>query len=679
MTTIQAGQQIGQYTIERLLGQGGMGTVYAAAQPTVNRTVAIKFLLGDDVSELTIQRFQREVRNIAALEHPYILPVYDYGEWEGQPYIVMRYMTGGTLREKLMKRTMNLEETLKVLEQIAAALDYAHDQGIVHRDLKPANIFMDDRGNGYLADFGLAKTIEGSQDFTQTKDGIAGTPAYMAPEQVRGDKLDGRADTYALAVMAYEALAGQLPYMGDSAIEVALAHLSNPIPDIREVVPGLPDAAAETLQRALAKDRNNRPDRAGTFLQMLRQNLGRNFELTGRLKVSRDVTATHMGGTPTVAGQAETTHARQTSETEVLTPAFARPVEATVASSSAPTVAIPTRTEAKPKGRGGLFVVILLLVGLVAAAFLLLPRLLSDNNPYSDLPVATYSVGDSPRALVVDDGSLWVANFFSNSVSQLVAEGCAVENDPCGVTMGAYPVADLPVSLVVIGESLWVASTLSGELSQLERQTGVLSATYPLPSLPNQIIFADNSIWTVNSFADSVTPVTLDGTVGTPVPVGTLPRALLVADGSLWVANEGNNSISQIALDSRQVIGLVNVPGEPSALAMVDGLLWVALRDQNLVVQVNPITSEVLAQVTVGAQPSALLWAGDVLWVTNEGEGTVLGLDAAAHSVISTINVGDAPLALAWIPCGAGCGDLWVANEGSDSISRVRVALQSEN
>lgn len=673
MTTIQAGQQVGQYRIERLLGQGGMGTVYAAAQPAVNRTVAIKFLLGEDVDELTLQRFQREVRNIAALEHPYILPVYDYGEWEGQPYIVMRYMTGGTLREKLMKRTMNLEETLKVLDQIAAALDYAHDQGIVHRDLKPANIFMDDRGNGYLADFGLAKTIEGSQDFTQTKDGIAGTPAYMAPEQVRGDKLDGRADTYALAVMAYEALAGQLPYMGDSAIEVALAHLSNPIPDIREVVPWLPDAAADTLQRALAKDRTNRPDRAGTFLQTLRQNLGRDFELTGRLKVSRDVTATHMGGTPTVAGQAETTRARQTAETEVLTPAFARPAEATVAHVSTATVAIPARPEAQPKRRGGLLVVILLLVGLVAAAFLLLPRVLSNNNPYANLPIATYSVGDSPRALAVDSGVIWVANFFSNSVSQLVAEGCMAENDPCGETIGAYPVADLPVSLVVDGESLWVASTLSGELSQLERQSGALLAAYPLPSLPNQIILANNQIWTANSFADSVTSVTLDGAVGAPIPVGTLPRALLVADGSLWVANEGNNSISQVDPGLGEVTGVVNVPGEPSALAMVEGQLWVALRDQNLVVQVNPTTGEVLAEVVVGAQPSALLWAGGVLWVTNEGEGTVMGLDAAAHSVIGTIHVGDAPLALAWVSCGAGCGDLWVANEGSDSVSRIRV------
>jgi len=669
---VKIGQQIGQFTITGMLGQGGMGTVYAAAQPAVNRTVAIKFLLGDDVSELTLQRFLREVRIIAALEHPYVLPVYDYGEWENQPYIVMRYMTGGTLREKMMKQTMNLEETLKVLDQVAAALDYAHEKGIVHRDLKPANIFMDERGNGFLADFGLAKTVEGSEDFTKTKDGIAGTPAYMAPEQVRGDKLDGRTDVYALAVMAYEALTGQLPYMGATALDMALAHLSQPVPQIREIVPDMPAAAAQTLQQALAKNRDERPDRAGTFMQTLRHNLGRDFELTGRLKVSRDVTATHMGGTPTVAGGG-ITHVHAVEPTEVLAPAFARPAERTIASSSAPTVAIPRREEAKPKSRAGLLVVVLLLVGLVAAAVLFLPQLISNNNPYASLPVATYVVGDSPRALASDDGSLWVANFFGNSVSQLVAEGCATENDPCGQAIGTYPVADLPVSLALAGEHLWVASTLSGELSQLNRQSGEIMATFPVPSLPNQLIVAGGALWVANSFDNSLTRIEPDGSVGQTVSVGTLPRTLVVLGNTLWVANEGDLSLSQLDPVTAMVLQTVTLAGEPQGMAVVDGQLWVALADRNEVVQIDPATGEVMAQVAVGTRPVALLFAGGVLWAANEGDGTVMGVDAAAHTVIGTIEVGQAPLALAWASCGDGCGDLWVANEGSDSVSRIRI------
>ncbi|MBK9051032.1 MAG: protein kinase [Chloroflexi bacterium] len=669
---VKTGQQIGQYTITHLLGQGGMGAVYAAAQPAVNRTVAIKFLLGDDVSELTLQRFMREVRIISALEHPYILPVYDYGEWENQPYIVMRYMTGGTLREKMMKQTMNLDETLKVLDQIAAALDYAHEKGIIHRDLKPANIFMDERGNGFLADFGLAKTVEGSEDLTRTRDGIAGTPAYMAPEQVRGDKLDGRTDVYALAVMAYEALIGQLPYMGATALDMALAHVNQPVPQIREVMPDLPAAAAQTLQQALSKNRDERPDRAGVFMQTLRQNLGRDFELTGRLKVSRDVTATHMGGTPTVAGGAPVTRVHAIEPTEVLAPAFARPAEATIASSSAPTVAIPRREDAKPKSRAGLLVVVLLLLGLVAAAVLFLPQLISNNNPYAGVNIATYIVGDSPRALVSDEGSVWVANFFGNSVSQLVAEGCASENDPCGQAIGTYPVGDLPVSLALAGDHLWVASTLSGELSQLDRSNGEIVATFPVPSLPNQLIVAGGALWVANSFDNSLTRIEPDGSVAQTVSVGTLPRTLAVLGNTLWVANEGDLSLSQLDPIAGTVLQTVTLAGEPQGMAVADGQLWVALADRNEVVQIDPATGQVTAQVAVGVRPVALLFAGDVLWVANEGDGTVMGVDAAAHSVIGTIEVGQAPLALAWVSCGDGCGDLWVANEGSDSVSRIR-------
>src|SRR3989338_1198123 len=206
---ITPGQMIGQYRVGAKIGEGGMGAVYQAEQPAIGRTVVLKVLSANltDNPEM-LDRFKREVDIIARLEHPHILPVYDFGQHEGNPYIVMRFMGGGALLDRMRAQTLTREQLLRTLEQVADALDYAHERNIVHRDLKPANILLDERGNACLADFGLAKTLEGSADLTATGS-ILGTPAYMSPEQARGEKLNARSDVYSLAVMTYEALAGR--------------------------------------------------------------------------------------------------------------------------------------------------------------------------------------------------------------------------------------------------------------------------------------------------------------------------------------------------------------------------------------------------------------------------------------------------------------------------------------
>jgi serine/threonine protein kinase len=228
------GQILGQYRIIQKIGEGGMGAVYTADQPSIPRTVVIK-VLSAAFSEYADarDRFQRELDMITRLEHPHILPVYDFGEVDGNPYIVMRFMTGGTLQDRLKRSTLGRREAIRVMEQIALALDFAHDQGIIHRDLKPGNVLLDESGNAYLADFGLAKSIGGTRDLTATGS-VLGSPAYMSPEQARGGKLDRRSDVYSFAVLAYQALSGHLPFDSDDAWGTITKHLSEAPAPIRK-------------------------------------------------------------------------------------------------------------------------------------------------------------------------------------------------------------------------------------------------------------------------------------------------------------------------------------------------------------------------------------------------------------------------------------------------------------
>lgn len=252
--------QIGRYQIKALLGRGGMAVVYLAFDPYMERRVAVKALLKDrQYDEGLRSRFKRESRMVASLNHPAIVPVYDFGEEDEQPYLVMRYMEGGSLRERLRHAPLSLTEVATILNRIAPALDTTHAHNIIHRDLKPSNILFDESGKAYLADFGLAKFAEGTYTTLTRNEGMVGTPAYMSPEQIRGQEhLDGRTDIYALGVILFEMLAGRLPFAADGRLPIALMHLSDPVPDLYQYNPSLPQPIIQIVIKALAKSREDR-------------------------------------------------------------------------------------------------------------------------------------------------------------------------------------------------------------------------------------------------------------------------------------------------------------------------------------------------------------------------------------------------------------------------------------
>jgi serine/threonine protein kinase len=256
------GTALGTCTLQKLIGQGGMGAVFLAQQSRPRRQVAVKVLL--PMAPLTphqlaafLERFRRETDAAASLEHPNITPVHEYGERDGVAYLVMPYISGGTLRDQMEREaSLPLEKIVNYLDQMAAALDFAHEHGVIHRDIKPANILMTPEGRLLLTDFGLVKIVaEGSTPQVRLTGAGApvGTPDYMSPEQVIGEEVDARADLYSLGVILYQMVTGATPFQGETPMQIAAQHLQFPPPSPRLLRPDLPAAAEQVILRALAK------------------------------------------------------------------------------------------------------------------------------------------------------------------------------------------------------------------------------------------------------------------------------------------------------------------------------------------------------------------------------------------------------------------------------------------
>jgi serine/threonine protein kinase/outer membrane protein assembly factor BamB len=264
--------QIGRFQIEQEIGRGGMGIVYRAYDPVLDRPIALKLLaphLGTD--EKALARFHREAALVSSLKHANIALVYDFGEHEGRPYIAMEWVKGRTLKAILQEEgRLPLDRSLRIFDQLASALDYAHRHGVIHRDLKPANILIDDKDQATIVDFGLA-WLEDAPSLTMTGT-ILGTPLYMSPEQIQGQSLDGRSDLYSLAVILYEMLAGRTPFGGDETGTpvVIQQQLYAPPPPISEFNPTLPQQVERALAVGLSKEPESRFAAAATFAQALR-------------------------------------------------------------------------------------------------------------------------------------------------------------------------------------------------------------------------------------------------------------------------------------------------------------------------------------------------------------------------------------------------------------------------
>jgi tRNA A-37 threonylcarbamoyl transferase component Bud32 len=270
-----SGKQLGGYEFLNVIGYGGMATVYRARQLSMQRIVALKVLPRQFMQDDTyMQRFHREVEIVSRLEHRNIVPVHDYGEFDGQPYIVMRYMPAGSVDDLLRNGPLDFELTEKIIEQIAPALDYAHTKGVLHRDLKPSNILMDDNGDAYLTDFGIARVLgENSGGISITTKHVVGTPAYMSPEQAQGQSLDNRSDIYSLGITLFEMATGQRPFVAETPYGVAVLQVTTPAPAPRSFNPNIPIPLEKVIERTLRKKPDERYNSALMLSEAVRSAL----------------------------------------------------------------------------------------------------------------------------------------------------------------------------------------------------------------------------------------------------------------------------------------------------------------------------------------------------------------------------------------------------------------------
>ncbi len=266
-----AGETIGSYKIIEPFGQGGMASVFKAYHAALDRYVAIKVLhLALNGDPNFIARFRREARVVARLDHPNIVPVYDFAEYEGQPYLVMKFIEGETLKARLLRGAVKHEDILPIVEAVGAALTYAHHMNVLHRDVKPSNVLLTNNGQIYLADFGLAKMID-RDDASLTAERLEGTPLYISPEQAMAKPdLDARTDEYSFGVMTYEMIAGRVPFNADTPLGTVHDHIYKPPPDPRTLAPEVSEDMQAVLLKVLAKNRDDRFKNVASFVRAFR-------------------------------------------------------------------------------------------------------------------------------------------------------------------------------------------------------------------------------------------------------------------------------------------------------------------------------------------------------------------------------------------------------------------------
>jgi streptogramin lyase len=609
--------EIGGFRLESEIGRGGMGVVYLAAQSFPERKVALKILSADLAHDPSFRaRFIRESNGAAAIEHPNIVPVHAAGEDGGRLYLAMRYVEGTDLRSTLARDgALSPERAARICAQVADALEAAHERGLVHRDVKPGNVLLDSREHAYLSDFGLIKPTQTGTEFTKTGQ-FMGSLEYVAPEQIRGDAIDGRADIYSLGCVLFECLTGRAPFHRENEVATLYAHLEEPAPNPRELQSDVPRSLAAVVERSMAKRPEDRFASASEMGAALRGTpipsgppRQRPRALIAGVAVAviaivalvaivasvsgDDVDAAGSSLSPSVVADplaASLAHVDPgTGDLLSITPDLQRPEDAfplvEVGEGSVWVLAATQLTQVDPKD--GSVVRVTTMRGLLPSDSRSLAvgsrtvwvgdqGLVHRVNPATGeelRPVALWGVTDVGGGLAyvaVGEGNAWAVS----------SAGLLVRIDP--LTASKDGSVDVSQSASGIGagfDAVWVVDDLHGTLTRVDATTLDIVGTYPAPGDVNAIAIGAGAVWLLDSNAGVVTPFHPGtGGFGAPIRVGIGPTDVATGLVSVWVTNQGDGTLSRIDPITGEV---ETIPmGGPAAAIAIDEpteTVWVVL------------------------------------------------------------------------------------------------------
>jgi YVTN family beta-propeller protein len=588
------GTELAGYRIERVLGRGGMSVVFLAHDSRLRRNVALKLLSPELVEDEAFRdRFLRESRLAASLDHPNVVPVYEAGEVAGLLYIAMRYVHGTDLRALLRAEgALAPERAVMVVEQIAAALDTAHERGLVHRDVKPSNVLLTGsagKEHCYLADFGLSTSASdrSAADAAQ----IVGTIDYVAPEQIRDAEVDGRADVYSLACLLYECLVGDVPFRRANDVAVIYAHLEEPVPKASERAPSLPAAVDAVLERGTAKLPDERWQTCAALVEAARSALGDGVA-PGRIRRRRRTgVAAALAGVGAAAaalavllGGGGTALARSDSLVRIDVPGGrpaagvavgARPTAVTVCGGS---VWVTTRSgtvyQVEPKT--------------------LTPHVVQVHGTPSDVA----NVGDLAAVVSESPGQVTIIDAQFGQISGVV---------------------ELPdaATAVAFGRDVWVADPGGRRLDLIAPPYTAVSASVPLPAPPRLVAVGEGAVWAVGGRTLWRVDPGARRVVAT-VRLGFVPTALAAGRGGVWLADERGDVVVRLDPASGRRVKRIAVGDRPVAIAAGSDDVWVANRGDATVSRIDPSRNAVEKNVQVGAEPIDLVVGLGAVWLVRQ-------------------------------------------------------------
>jgi len=633
------GKVVSHYQVLSELGSGGMGVVFRARDLKLDRDVALKFLPEEYCRHpQLLERFRREARAAAALNHPGICTIYEIGEHQHQPFIAMELLEGQTLKDRLTGTPLPVEDLVNLAMQIAEALEVAHASGIVHRDIKPANLFVTRRGQIKILDFGLAKLL---REHTSGADGDSalptdvttpgmpvGTMAYMSPEQVRGGAVDHRSDIFSLGVVLYEMLAGKKAFGGSSSNEVMNSILTGDPPDL---LPKAPAGLDHIVRRCLEKEPARRFQSAA--------------DLGFALRSLSEPAASKARMRETILPVAPPAARSRSARTLAAALAFAFLLGV---------AAIGWRRAWNLPARH-----------LRIAPMGVRSSIAADRGwpgpARGASHVASFAVGNRPQAVIFDGASIWVSNTADNTVTKLTASD--------GTVRGTFTVGAAPDGLVFDGANIWVANSGSNNVTELRASDGTVLGTFSAGNNPEGIAFDGANIWVVNTFSASVTELSAaNGAVlGTfsVGPSGCNPQWVIFDGQNIWVSNL-HVGVVQMRPSDGTILNTFPAGSGPSQMAFDGSNIWIADNIGNTVTKLRANDGALLGTFPVGSYPVGVVFDGDSIWVSNAGSGSVSKLRASNGSLIGTFPVGTNPQMM-----GFDGANVWVANFGGNTVSKL--------